>query len=106
MKAALLGDPITGTCTHTHDDETVVATISGAVDSASPNVRFDGIPVARQGDTTAESDCCHGGAGSLINCSSKVKANGLPIAYAMQDTQTHGDQCTLSGGGSTTVNIV
>lgn len=107
MKAALLGDPIAGIHNHDHGDpEGVVPDeISGAVDSASPNVRFDGVPVARVGDTTAESCCCGGGAGALINGSSKVRANGMSIAYAMADTQTHGDTCALSGGGSTTVNI-
>lgn len=105
MKAALLDDPVSGTCTHAHGNVIVVASISGNVDSASPNVRFDGIQVARVGDTTVENDCCHSAAGALINGSSTVRANGMPIAYAMQDTETHGDQCALSGGGSTTVNV-
>lgn len=106
MKAALLGDPVSGSCTHAHGDEMVTGSISGQVNSASPNVRFNGIPVARVGDTATENDCCHGATGTLINGSSKVRANGMFIAYAMASISTHGDSCSLSGGGSTTVNIV
>lgn len=105
MKAALLGDPISGIHVHDHDGEPVSDTIGGYVTSASPNVRFNGISVARIGDTVSEECCCGGGTGILINGSSKVRANGMSIAYAMMDIQTHGDTCALSGGGSTTVNI-
>lgn len=104
MKAALLGDPIAGAHPHMHGEEEVQGPISGEVTSASPNVRFDGVPVARQGDTTSDACCCHPETGSLVNCSLTVRANGLPIAYAMQDVQSHGT-AALSGGGSTTVNI-
>lgn len=126
MKAALLNDPVTGTHTIMIDVEVEVpgtdeegnptttteiqqqpkvCEISGNVSTASPNVRFNGVPVARVGDTVNETCECGGGQGVLITGSSHVFANGMPIAYAMSPIQTHGDECSLSGGGSTNVNI-
>lgn len=105
MKAALLGDSVSGTHTVVVGEETITYTIGGQVSSASPNVKINGRQAARVGDTVSESCGCGGGTGVLISGSSKVFINGMPAAYAMAQINTHGDQCSLSGGGSTTVNI-
>lgn len=100
-KNTLLGDPVSGV----HPVGPVVHTISGNVSSASPNVNMNGKPAARVGDTTAESCGCGGGTGQLVVGSGSVFINGRPAAYAMASIQPHGGTASLSGGGTTTVNI-
>lgn len=63
--------------------------------SGSPDVLFDGLPAARQGDTTA---CGSGLTGNLV---SNVFINGLPVATL----GSLGDHGNVVIGGSGTVII-
>ncbi|MCM3341722.1 hypothetical protein M3650_24625 [Paenibacillus sp. MER TA 81-3] len=98
--------------------DSIDATINGAVNGGSSNVFVNGMGVARQGDSTAETetysipsgwDLEHsdgGGAGSItIGNSKSVFVNGSPIAVTGSTVSTHAGVSTTIKDGSSNVFI-
>jgi uncharacterized Zn-binding protein involved in type VI secretion len=93
-ESARLGDKHEGVCNHglpccPHN-------VTGEISSASPNVKANGIPIARLNDSVVH-NCPHCGTGHVSSASGTVKANGITVARV-------GDSVTYPGGGGKIVS--
>jgi len=92
-RVARLGDTHKGVCDHGFP--CCPHNVSGPITGSSPNVKANGILVARLNDGVVHS-CPHCGTGYISSASSKIKANSIGIARI-------GDSVTYPGGGGSIV---
>jgi len=90
-RVARIGDTHSGVCDHGED--CCPHSVSGVIVAGSPDVKANGIGVARLGDAVVH-NCPHCGTGNVSSASSTVKTNGIGVAR-------QGDSVKYPGGSGT-----
>lgn len=121
-KAARKGDSTKGSFTSNHcphkvydydDDghryyvgkEHPGGSVSGTIDSGSPNVFINGCSAARKGDRVKETSVCTDGTGHISEGSSTVFVNGKPKARVPDTVDEHTDRDGKITTGSNNVYV-
>lgn len=105
---ARLNDSIEGMTAGCHcgaDPPHPPCTITGHIDgNCSPNVFVNGLPMARVGSTTFETDCCCTSSGIVAEGSSTVFVNGIPVSRLGDIVTPHNGTAEIIAG-SPNVNV-
>jgi uncharacterized Zn-binding protein involved in type VI secretion len=78
-----------------HDPSSITGSISS---NCSPNVFVNGLPLARVGSVTSESDICDSGSGVVASGSSTVFVNGHPVSRIGDLVNPHNGTAQISSG--------